>query len=121
MATATRRRYGRCSTAACTTRAGREIRPGEVPRGGAEPRDAAGEVLAGVGEVSREERRLFGEGSEAVSGSELTPSRHPLRPARGDCILLDLSASPGWVGAGLFRSEEHTSELQSRPHLVCRL
>src|SRR5436305_9059992 len=22
---------------------------------------------------------------------------------------------------GLFRSEEHTSELQSRPHLVCRL
>src|SRR5690554_7785449 len=24
-------------------------------------------------------------------------------------------------GAGLLRSEEHTSELQSRPHLVCRL
>src|SRR5690554_7652358 len=23
--------------------------------------------------------------------------------------------------SGLFRSEEHTSELQSRPHLVCRL
>src|SRR5436305_5234299 len=23
--------------------------------------------------------------------------------------------------AGAFRSEEHTSELQSRPHLVCRL
>src|SRR5690554_7448896 len=30
-----------------------------------------------------------------------------------------------WYGLGLserrFRSEEHTSELQSRPHLVCRL
>src|SRR5436305_5084734 len=32
-----------------------------------------------------------------------------------------------WTGAALacgvmgFRSEEHTSELQSRPHLVCRL
>src|SRR5690554_2469281 len=30
-----------------------------------------------------------------------------------------------WIVAGLylksFRSEEHTSELQSRPHLVCRL
>src|SRR5690554_7388585 len=24
-------------------------------------------------------------------------------------------------GHGLYRSEEHTSELQSRPHLVCRL
>src|SRR3989442_8577082 len=26
-----------------------------------------------------------------------------------------------FTGAGLARSEEHTSELQSRPHLVCRL
>src|SRR3989442_6496339 len=26
-----------------------------------------------------------------------------------------------WVFAAHFRSEEHTSELQSRPHLVCRL
>src|SRR5436305_11818796 len=25
------------------------------------------------------------------------------------------------VGSGVGRSEEHTSELQSRPHLVCRL
>src|SRR5690554_7076408 len=25
------------------------------------------------------------------------------------------------LGGYLFRSEEHTSELQSRPHLVCRL
>src|SRR3989442_2254072 len=27
----------------------------------------------------------------------------------------------GQVGVALRRSEEHTSELQSRPHLVCRL
>src|SRR6266498_6136118 len=26
-----------------------------------------------------------------------------------------------WLGAGIGRSEEHTSELQSRPHIVCRL
>src|SRR5690554_7621272 len=26
-----------------------------------------------------------------------------------------------WSKAGVWRSEEHTSELQSRPHLVCRL
>src|SRR3989442_15884956 len=27
----------------------------------------------------------------------------------------------GWSDVPVFRSEEHTSELQSRPHLVCRL
>src|SRR3989442_15673601 len=27
----------------------------------------------------------------------------------------------GWVSLEVSRSEEHTSELQSRPHLVCRL
>src|SRR3989442_10479758 len=31
-------------------------------------------------------------------------------------ILQEFAASDGWD-----RSEEHTSELQSRPHLVCRL
>src|SRR5687768_18047268 len=39
-----------------------------------------------------------------------------LRPIRGPLVLLFGSASL-W----LFRSEEHTSELQSRLHLVCRL
>src|SRR3989442_9032460 len=29
--------------------------------------------------------------------------------------------SPQYVGGHQARSEEHTSELQSRPHLVCRL
>src|SRR3989442_3074995 len=29
--------------------------------------------------------------------------------------------APGSRCRGLWRSEEHTSELQSRPHLVCRL
>src|SRR5947208_13333826 len=29
--------------------------------------------------------------------------------------------SPLWVGGGVVRSEEHTSELQSPDHLVCRL
>src|SRR6266498_4980535 len=34
----------------------------------------------------------------------------------------DLDSDPGLdFGAGAVRSEEHTSELQSRPHLVCRL
>src|SRR5690554_7336334 len=41
---------------------------------------------------------------------------YPLR--RGDTRIQDLYAQP--VDGGQ-RSEEHTSELQSRPHLVCRL
>src|SRR5690554_7518249 len=42
-------------------------------------------------------------------------------------LLLDLDALSSWPDAFsapfalLVRSEEHTSELQSRPHLVCRL
>src|SRR5690625_7051629 len=32
-----------------------------------------------------------------------------------------LTQLPGTIGWTLFRSEEHTSELQSRGHLVCRL
>src|SRR5690554_7155953 len=32
-----------------------------------------------------------------------------------------MEAATGKLGSGSRRSEEHTSELQSRPHLVCRL
>src|SRR3989442_7583762 len=32
-----------------------------------------------------------------------------------------LLSDPGFFEAPAWRSEEHTSELQSRPHLVCRL
>src|SRR3989442_4629004 len=39
--------------------------------------------------------------------------RAQLADAKGDDL--------GWNLEGLDRSEEHTSELQSRPHLVCRL
>src|SRR3989442_9914109 len=40
------------------------------------------------------------------------------RPARAQRDALDRAAADRWASA---RSEEHTSELQSRPHLVCRL
>src|SRR5690554_7399981 len=51
---------------------------------------------------------------------------HPRPPAQ---IILDLDATDvplhgdqeGRFFHGYYRSEEHTSELQSRPHLVCRL
>src|SRR5690625_6667625 len=43
-------------------------------------------------------------------------------PIRSDLGISDFSFSilHGWAFT-LFRSEEHTSELQSRGHLVCRL
>src|SRR5436853_5560918 len=41
---------------------------------------------------------------------------------RGEATLLDrLPASPAELARAPFRSEEHTSELQSLRHLVCRL
>src|SRR3989442_6269860 len=51
-------------------------------------------------------------------------SRSTSHPAEGRRMRLVRHLVPALV-AGLFwavpRSEEHTSELQSRPHLVCRL
>src|SRR5690554_7587666 len=53
--------------------------------------------------------------SDAVETVTITHSQGttdvPLKPQR--LVVLDFAA--------LERSEEHTSELQSRPHLVCRL
>src|SRR3989442_6533584 len=44
---------------------------------------------------------------------------HPLCRAPSCSSSPPLEESPHWPAA-LVRSEEHTSELQSRPHLVCR-
>src|SRR3989442_6139864 len=52
------------------------------------------------------------------------PRRDPLAtlPHRWPAFLNDLAqALPKLLAARQLRSEEHTSELQSRPHLVCRL
>src|SRR3989442_7801126 len=62
--------------------------------------------------------------------STLFPYTTLFRSARAPASVMDISIAPkpardGWhqlSGAGgRPRSEEHTSELQSRPHLVCRL
>src|SRR2546430_10771226 len=47
--------------------------------------------------------------------SGINPHHHPTRPF-GD-IVAWVSI---WIG-GIYRSEEHTSELQSQSNLVCRL
>src|SRR2546422_7187839 len=57
------------------------------------------------------------------------PQRPPTRPRAGRRPLARLSAPPPRrvrndersLSACAYRSEEHTSELQSRLHLVCRL
>src|SRR2546422_7924965 len=54
------------------------------------------------------ERLWHGPSYEGIPGVDLIT---PLRLADGGAVLVDR----GW------RSEEHTSELQSRLHLVCRL
>src|SRR5436305_10718158 len=56
---------------------------------------------------------------QIVVGTE-NPSQMPVV----DRIALDKAVSqlpPGYRAVFILRSEEHTSELQSRPHLVCRL
>src|SRR3712207_7590253 len=48
----------------------------------------------------------------------------PAHPARGPCRVrgaADVTARRDGARAGRARSEEHTSELQSRQYLVCRL
>src|SRR3712207_8973955 len=61
--------------------------------------------LGQLREVARVDRRRIAEDPGAGPGPD----------------LVDAGQQAGRVGAGRARSEEHTSELQSRPYLVCRL
>src|SRR3989442_4521275 len=56
------------------------------------------------------------------SGPRLAISfpRVPAKLASGRAVAADFDHD-GYPGLVLTRSEEHTSELQSRPHLACRL
>src|SRR5437660_10302495 len=55
-----------------------------------------------------------------ISGGD-RPGRGPHDPGRGDDRELGGQLLPVRAAAHRPRSEEHTSELQSRGHLVCRL
>src|SRR3989442_13313254 len=54
---------------------------------------------------------------DALPISQHDPVQGPLR----QIPLRERPRCPGQAGRLRVRSEEHTSELQSRPHLVCRL
>src|SRR5690554_7182910 len=70
--------------------------------------------------------RSLSEGLQAATYSNYGQARRHFgdmwaRPQwRSICAALE-TILPVPEGARLWRSEEHTSELQSRPHLVCRL
>src|SRR5690606_40040712 len=58
---------------------------------------------------------------ERVVGGVLGRPRQPPRAVRDASEEHDVEHREGDRGVGLLRSEEHTSELQSRENLVCRL
>src|SRR6266498_4269795 len=63
-------------------------------------------------------------GGTGLTARDVTPEATEAvldRPAPGIAEALRAAAAPRFPRAWLSRSEEHTSELQSRPQLVCRL
>src|SRR3712207_7091325 len=66
----------------------------------------------------RSVRTKTGPDGEPQPGPPLVPR---LRPRRGAARPLQPDPRPAAAGRWGLRSEEHTSELQSRQYLVCRL
>src|SRR3989442_4530407 len=67
-------------------------------------------------------RRVARRASPARRARLLLPLRSlPLRPRRRARVVVQVGPRLREPPRGVGRSEEHTSELQSRPHLVCRL
>src|SRR5690625_6360210 len=95
--------------AASTTR----IRASSRDRGGSPPQRGA--VFGRLKNVTAPQEFSAPVGSpiSALRGAIVTPTE-----VIADGLLVTADDRITWVGA---RSEEHTSELQSRGHLVCRL
>src|SRR6266436_6164287 len=89
-----------------------------APRGGPRPHDNAG---AGGPPSRPASLRRGGGGGGCAPGSTLSraPSRALDGATRSESAALRSPAEA--TAPGSARSEEHTSELQSRLHLVCRL
>src|SRR5690625_6417674 len=87
-------------------------------------------VVLAEGITEEQQDDLLGSGQSKVANrigwavSYLTRVSGLERPRRGQYVITEvgrelLAAHPGGISES--RSEEHTSELQSRGHLVCRL
>src|SRR3712207_8724558 len=70
------------------------------------------------GRGGRGPRRGGGEGGVAPAGGR---SCHPVWPWARRIFPGERTGAPARAANAAGRSEEHTSELQSRPYLVCRL
>src|SRR5207253_5204641 len=103
--------------AAAKARFGRTIGPDDAWMLG----EDSGIEVAGLGGRPGIESARFG-GDDPVGALLAALEGVDDRRARYVCELVAL-APPGEElrGTGILRSEEHTSELQSRGHLVCRL
>src|SRR5690606_39810791 len=108
-----------------------EFRPRETPHAAAQAGGAA--VAAddrtgsrGVGSVLRAVRPVLGcrtarRGERSVQGPGAHPAGDPGRGRRARSRARRGAEARARGGGGQLRSEEHTSELQSRENLVCRL
>src|SRR3989449_8278279 len=110
----------RCASGWCRTCGASALRFGDEPAAAdhADHDLLAGDIPVGVeGDSPRHslERRL-----PPADLRQVVPDRLPAAPGLGDGAR---QQTHGVVGtrASMVRSEEHTSELQSRLHLVCRL
>src|SRR3712207_9246488 len=59
--------------------------------------------------------------SHSVAGHSTTDGGIVLDLQEMKNLEIDVEGRTAWAESGLTRSEEHTSELQSRQYLVCRL
>src|SRR5207253_8530620 len=66
---------------------------------------------------------IIGGGRTFIAGADIREFGKPPQPPDLHSVLEKIESSPKPVVAAIHgtRSEEHTSELQSRGHLVCRL
>src|SRR5690554_974849 len=95
-----------------------------------------GDVATNLGRLEVMIKEAVSQGAKLIAVPEFCTSRLPMSVSAAKAVLptdnlvVDLFKGLAakyqcWIGGSMLvyeaRSEEHTSELQSRPHLVCRL
>src|ERR1041385_2319820 len=79
------------------------------------------QVVSVIQNVSGVYFQVSGYNGGAVSLSASNSTQSTNIDVNGNAVLAGAVNPTGWAGGHSGRSEEHTSELQSRLHLVCRL
>src|SRR5690554_783962 len=79
------------------------------------PAPKRGEIVRQVGEALREKKDALGKLVSYEMGKSFQEGLGEVQE------MIDICDYAVGLSRQLYRSEEHTSELQSRPHLVCRL